>query len=172
MKPIIVIIGPTGVGKTKLSIELAKKLDGELINGDSVAIYKRLNIGSAKPTKEEQKEAPHHLIDIKEPTEEYSVYDYQQDARKKIDEITIDNQTEHSITLPEITLPQGATNVNVSITGNYQTTNETNTLNINGTEYNNGAFAINTTELPTQLIVTPTSIEDSIQMTNINYTVT
>lgn len=91
---------------------------------------------------------------------------------KKIDEITIDNQTEHSITLPEITLPQGATNVNVSITGNYQTTNETNTLNINGTEYNNGAFAINTTELPTQLIVTPTSIEDSIQMTNINYTVT
>lgn len=88
MKPIIVIIGPTGVGKTKLSIELAKKLDGELINGDSVAIYKRLNIGSAKPTKEEQKEAPHHLIDIKEPTEEYSVYDYQQDARKKIEEIT------------------------------------------------------------------------------------
>ncbi len=88
MKPIIVIIGPTGVGKTKLSIELAKKLDGEIINGDSVAIYKKLNIGSAKPTPEEQKEAPHHLIDIKDPIEEYSVYDYQQDARKKIEEIT------------------------------------------------------------------------------------
>ena len=92
MKPIIVIIGPTGVGKTKLSIELAKKLDGELINGDSVAIYKRLDIGSAKPTKEEQQQAPHHLIDIKEVTEEYSVYDYQQDTRKKIEEITKKNK--------------------------------------------------------------------------------
>lgn len=88
MKPIIVIVGPTGVGKTKLSIELAKKLDAEIINGDSVAIYKRLNIGSAKPTKEEQQEAVHHLIDIKEPTEEYSVYDYQIDTRNKIEEIT------------------------------------------------------------------------------------
>ncbi len=88
MKPIIVIIGPTGVGKTKLSIELAKKLDAEIINGDSVAIYKKLNIGSAKPTIEEQKKAPHHLIDIKDPAEEYSVYDYQQDVRKKIEEIT------------------------------------------------------------------------------------
>ena len=54
MKDIIVIIGPTGVGKTKLSIELAKKLDAEIINGDSVAIFKDLNIGSAKPTKKEQ----------------------------------------------------------------------------------------------------------------------
>lgn len=88
MKEIIVIIGPTGVGKTKLSIELAKKLDAEIINGDSVSIYKKLNIGSAKPTKEEQRKAPHHLLDIKEPTEEYSVYDYQQDVRKKIEEIT------------------------------------------------------------------------------------
>ncbi len=92
MKPIIVIIGPTGVGKTKLSIELAKKLDGELINGDSVAIYKRLDIGSAKPTKEEQQQSPHHLIDIKEVTKEYSVYDYQQDTRKKIEEITKKNK--------------------------------------------------------------------------------
>ena len=53
MKDIIVIVGPTGIGKTKLSIELAKKLDGEIINGDSVSIYKKLDIGSAKPTKEE-----------------------------------------------------------------------------------------------------------------------
>lgn len=88
MKPIIVIIGPTGVGKTKLSIELSKKLDAEIINGDSVSIYKKLDIGSAKPTREERKELPHHLIDIKEPTEDYSVYQYQQDARKKIEEIT------------------------------------------------------------------------------------
>lgn len=92
MEPIIVIVGPTGVGKTKLSIELAKKLNAEIINGDSVAIYKRLDIGSAKPTKEEQQQAPHHLIDIKEVTEEYSVYDYQQDTRKKIEEITKKNK--------------------------------------------------------------------------------
>ena len=88
MQPIIVIIGPTGVGKTKLSIELAKKLNAEIINGDSVAVYKRLNIGSAKPTLEEQQAVPHHLIDIKSSEEEYSVYDYQQDVRKKIAEIT------------------------------------------------------------------------------------
>ena len=88
MKPIIVIIGPTGVGKTKLSIELSKKLDAEIINGDSVSIYKKLDIGSAKPTREERKEVPHHLIDIKEPTEDYSVYQYQQKKKKKIEEIT------------------------------------------------------------------------------------
>lgn len=87
MQKIIVIVGPTGVGKTKLSIELAKRLDAEIINGDSVAIYQKLNIGSAKPTIEEQQEVPHHLIDIKHPTEEYSVYDYQVDGRKKIEEL-------------------------------------------------------------------------------------
>lgn len=92
MKPIIVIVGPTGVGKTKLSISLAEKLDAEIINGDSVSIYKRLDIGSAKPTKAEQNQVPHHLIDIKEPTEEYSVYDYQQDARKEIEKITKQNK--------------------------------------------------------------------------------
>ena len=88
MEDIIVIVGPTGVGKTKLSIELAKKLDAEIINGDSVAIYKDLNIGSAKPTIEEREGIPHHLIDIKEVTEDYSVYDYQIDCRKAIEDIT------------------------------------------------------------------------------------
>lgn len=88
MNEIIVIVGPTGVGKTKLSIELAKKLNGEIINADSVSIYKHLNIGSAKPTVEEQNQAPHHLIDIRELEEEYSVYDYQKDARRKMKEIT------------------------------------------------------------------------------------
>ncbi len=87
MKPIIVIVGPTGVGKTRLSIELAKRMDAEIINGDSVAIYKKLDIGSAKPSKEERLEAVHHLIDIKDPTEEYSVYDYQKDARNVIRDI-------------------------------------------------------------------------------------
>jgi len=88
MKDIIVIVGPTGVGKTKLSIELAKKLDAEIINGDSVAIYKRLDIGSAKPTIEEREGIPHHLIDIKDVEEEYTVFDYQKDVRRLIDEIT------------------------------------------------------------------------------------
>jgi len=88
MEDIIVIVGPTGVGKTKLSIELAKELDAEIINGDSVAIYKDLNIGSAKPTIEEREGITHHLIDIKEVDEDYSVYDYQIDCRKAIDDIT------------------------------------------------------------------------------------
>ena len=92
MQPIIVIVGPTGVGKTKLSIELAKKLNAEIINGDSVSIYKKLDIGSAKPTIEERENIPHHLIDIKEPDEEYSVYDYQQDVRKIIKDLSSKNK--------------------------------------------------------------------------------
>ena len=88
MKDIIVIVGPTGVGKTKLSIELAKRLDAEIINGDSVAIYKRLDIGSAKPTLEERNEVVHHLVDIKDVNDPYSVYDYQKDVRKLIKNIT------------------------------------------------------------------------------------
>ena len=92
MQPIIVIVGPTGVGKTKLSIELAKKLNAEIINGDSVSIYKKLDIGSAKPTMEERENIPHHLIDIKEPDEEYSVYDYQQDVRKIIKDLSSKNK--------------------------------------------------------------------------------
>lgn len=88
MKDIIVIVGPTGIGKTKLSIELAKKIDAEIINGDSVAVYKELNIGSAKPTIEEREGIPHHLLDICEVEEEYSVFSYQQDVRRLIDEIT------------------------------------------------------------------------------------
>ena len=88
MEDIIVIVGPTGVGKTKLSVELAKKLDAEIINGDSVSIYRNLNIGSAKPTMEEREGIPHHLIDIKDVDEEYSVFDYQRDAREKIKDIS------------------------------------------------------------------------------------
>lgn len=84
---IIVIAGPTGVGKTKLSIELAKKLNGEIINADSTQVFKGLNIATAKVTNKEMENVPHHLIDIKEIIENYTVYDYQKDARKKIKEI-------------------------------------------------------------------------------------
>ena len=92
MQDIIVIVGPTGIGKTKLSIELAKKLDAEVINGDSVSIYKDLDIGSAKPTIEEREGIPHHLIDIREVEEDYTVFDYQKDVRHKIEEITSRNK--------------------------------------------------------------------------------
>lgn len=88
MQDIIVIVGPTGVGKTKLSIELAKKLDAEIINGDSVSIYKRLDIGSAKPSIEEREGIPHHLIDIRDVEEEYNVFEYQKDVRNLIEDIT------------------------------------------------------------------------------------
>ena len=87
MKDIIVIVGPTGVGKTKLSIELAKKLDAEIINGDSVSIYKKLDIGSAKPSIEERDGVVHHLIDIRDVEDDYNVYDYQKDVRSLIEDI-------------------------------------------------------------------------------------
>jgi len=90
---IIVIIGPTGIGKTKLSIALAKYFNTEIISGDSVQVYKELNIGSAKITKEESKGITHHLIDIMEPTEEYSVALYQKAVRQKISEFKEQNKT-------------------------------------------------------------------------------
>ena len=89
---IIVITGPTGVGKTKLSIELAKIYNAEIINGDSVQVYKGLDIGSAKVTDEEKENIPHHLFDIREVDQEYSIYDYQKDVRRLIDEITKRNK--------------------------------------------------------------------------------
>ena len=87
MKDILVIVGPTGVGKTKLSIELAKRIDAEIINGDSVSVYKKLDIGSAKPGIEEREGIIHHLIDIRNVEDDYSVYDYQKDVRSLIEDI-------------------------------------------------------------------------------------
>lgn len=87
MNKVIVITGPTAVGKTKLSIEIAKKYHGEIINADAVQVYKGLDIGSAKVTEEEKENIPHHLFDIKEVNEEYTIYHYQKDARKMIDDI-------------------------------------------------------------------------------------
>ena len=85
---IVVVTGPTGVGKTKLSIELAKKYNAEVVNGDSVQIYKGLDIGSAKVTNEEMNGIIHHLFDIRDVFEEYSIFDYQRDCRKLIDDIS------------------------------------------------------------------------------------
>lgn len=89
---IIVVAGPTGVGKTKLSIELAKKYNAEIINADSVQIYKKIDIASAKITEEEKEGIPHHLIDIKNYDEDYTVYDYQIDARRVLDNLIKENK--------------------------------------------------------------------------------
>jgi tRNA dimethylallyltransferase len=88
MKPkIIVIVGPTAVGKTALSIEIAKKFNGEVISGDSMQVYKKLDIGTAKVTKEEMNGITHHMIDILEPYESFSVADFQSRVRKCIEDI-------------------------------------------------------------------------------------
>lgn len=92
MEKIIVIVGPTAVGKTKLSIELAKKLEGEIINADSTQIYKELDIATAKVTEDEKEGIIHHLFDIKTIDEDYTVYDYQKDCRLKIKEILAKNK--------------------------------------------------------------------------------
>lgn len=85
MEKVVVIVGPTAIGKTKISIELAKRLGLEIISGDSVAVYKRLDIGSAKPTIEEMQGVKHHLISVLEPSEQYDVSMFQTEARKIIE---------------------------------------------------------------------------------------
>lgn len=84
---VIAIVGPTASGKTAVSIELAKKISGEIINGDAMQVYKGLDIGTAKITQEEMAGIPHHLFDIKEPTEPFSVAEYQTEVRKWIKDI-------------------------------------------------------------------------------------
>jgi tRNA dimethylallyltransferase len=85
---VLVIIGPTAVGKTKLSIELAKRLNGEIISGDSMQIYRGMDIGTAKITADEMEGIPHHLIDSKNPDESFSVAEFQELVRGKITEIS------------------------------------------------------------------------------------
>lgn len=93
MKKVIFILGPTAVGKTYFSVKLAKEIGGEIISADSVQIYKDLNIGSAKVTKEEMQGVKHYAIDILEPEEEFSVYDFVEYTKEKIDEIIAKGKT-------------------------------------------------------------------------------
>ena len=86
-RPLIILTGPTAVGKTHLSVELAKALDGEIISADSMQVYRHMNIGSAKVTKEEMAGVPHHLIDVLEPQEEFNVTRFQQMAKQAMHEI-------------------------------------------------------------------------------------
>lgn len=84
---LIVVVGPTAVGKTALGIELAQQFNGEIISGDSQQVYRHLNIGSAKATPEEQAAVPHHLIDVRDVDANYSVYDFVAEASQAIMEI-------------------------------------------------------------------------------------
>ena len=84
---VVVICGPTASGKTALSIELAKRINGEIISGDSMQIYKDMDIGTAKPTKEEMQGIRHYLIDFVEPSKRYSVAEFKKDAENAIEEI-------------------------------------------------------------------------------------
>ncbi|MBI0387844.1 tRNA (adenosine(37)-N6)-dimethylallyltransferase MiaA [Thermoactinomyces sp. CICC 24227] len=84
---LVVIVGPTAVGKTGLSVRLAKRVHGEIISGDSMQVYRGMDIGTAKIMPEEMEGVPHHLIDILPPDQNFSVQEYQQLAREKISEI-------------------------------------------------------------------------------------
>ena len=93
MKKIIVIVGPTGVGKTKLSVKLAKKIKGEIINADSMQVYSGLDIGTAKIKEVEKDGVKHHLFDIVNVYDNYTIYNYQKDARKTISDIVRKRKT-------------------------------------------------------------------------------
>ena len=86
-RPLVVLTGPTAVGKTKLSIALAKAIGGEIISADSMQVYRHMDIGSAKITAEEMQGVPHHLIDVLEPTEDFNVVIFQQKCRECMEAI-------------------------------------------------------------------------------------
>ena len=84
---ILAIVGPTAVGKSALAIALAKESHGEILSCDSMQIYRGMDIGTAKPTKDEQSEVRHHLIDLVSPETSYSCFSYLQEAKKTVDEV-------------------------------------------------------------------------------------
>lgn len=94
MKPTVIVIGgPTASGKSNIAVELAKKINGEIISADSMQIYKNMDIGTAKVTEEEQQGIKHYMIDIVSPEKRYSVSEYKQEAEKKIEEILAKGKT-------------------------------------------------------------------------------
>ncbi len=90
---LLVIVGPTASGKTRMAVELAKQLDGEVVSADSMQIYRRMDIGTAKPTKEEMQGIPHHMIDVVEPDEAFSVARYVEMASQCVDDIVSRDKT-------------------------------------------------------------------------------
>jgi len=87
MHPLIAIVGPTASGKSELALFLAEHLSGEIVNYDSVQIFRHIDIGTAKPSLEDRRRVPHHMIDLREPTETYTAGDYQRDARQVLRKI-------------------------------------------------------------------------------------
>lgn len=87
LAPLVVVVGPTASGKSALGMELARKFNGEIICADSRTIYKRMDIGTAKPSKRDQAEIPHHMLDIVEPGQRYSAAQFKEDALSLIDDI-------------------------------------------------------------------------------------
>ncbi len=87
MKPLVILAGPTAVGKTALSIKLAKKINGAVISADSMQVYKHMDIGSAKVMPEEMEGIPHYLIDVLEPSEEFNIVRFQQMAKEALQQI-------------------------------------------------------------------------------------
>ena len=93
MNNIICVVGPTASGKTALAVELAKSFNGEVVSCDSMQIYRRMDIGTAKPTREEMQGIPHHMIDVAEPDEDFSVGRYCQMASPIVDDIVARGKT-------------------------------------------------------------------------------
>src|SRR6187551_833075 len=85
--PIIAIVGPTASGKSDLALSIAEAFNGEIVNYDSVQIFRHMNIGSAKPSLEERRRVPHHMVDIREPGEEFNAGDYQREARAVLEDL-------------------------------------------------------------------------------------
>lgn len=93
MEKVIIIVGPTAVGKTKLSIELAKRLNTEVISGDSMQVYKGMDIGTGKVTEQEKENIPHHMLDILNPDQTFSVAEYQKIVQQKITQLNNKGKT-------------------------------------------------------------------------------
>ena len=93
LTPILVILGPTGSGKSRLGLEVAEQIDGEIISADAFAVYRGLDIGTDKPTLEDRRRVPHHLVDVADPTERFSAGEFAQAASRAIDDIVIRRRT-------------------------------------------------------------------------------
>ena len=87
LKPLVILTGPTAVGKTSLSIRLAKEIGGEIISADSMQVYRGMDIGSAKVTKDEMQGVPHYLIDVLDPWEEFHVVKFQEMAKAAMETV-------------------------------------------------------------------------------------
>lgn len=85
--PVVVVLGPTATGKSALGLALAERLDGEIVNADALQVYRGFDVGTAKPSPEEQRRVPHHLVDVLDPTERYSAGEFARRARRAIEEI-------------------------------------------------------------------------------------